>query len=346
MKKRKLKRSLKIHSKKRTHRHKGIFCSCKGGISPKYIAIGGIVILAVAAGGYFMFNNSTSEPGGIINKITNPSGKVTEKEFANIQDPLLRKFYVAQANMRKIRTKMPVGDLPGAVMVYEMEIPADAYSGNSNNSVWREQNGKKSAEYITIGDTTYVKDYSDNKWWKQTKKGEPPPNDSTQNAPIKQEFENIVSQPTPEPANEPQKIGEEPCPNITSLTCYKYAEYNAIRGSTSKTIFWFDNKDYLRRKEMQEDGTGWSEFEYDNINIQAPSPTKEVPAGKDISEYMAQSYLQGISPNTGSVQQPPQQYIQQQSSPVQEQYSPPQDTTQDIPQDLPTQEDYSAPPTE
>jgi hypothetical protein len=336
MKKRKLKSTHKIHSRKRTHRHKGLFCSCRGGISPKFIVIGGVIILAVAAGGYFMFNNSSSETGGIINKITNPSGKATENDFAGIQDPLLRKFYVAQSNITKIRTKLPVGDLPGAVMVYELETTGGISSGKSNGSVWREQNGKKSSEYMTIGDTTYVKDYSDNKWWTQTKKPEPVQKDTTQTAPLKQEFENLANQPTPDPSTVPQKIGQEPCPNISSLTCYKYSESNTFAGSTSKTIFWFDDKDYLRRKEMQENGTGWTEYEYDNINIQAPSPTKEVPAGKDISEYMAQSYLQGITPQQNiPVQEPPIQ--------IQQNYSPPQDIPQDTPQDA-TVDQNSEPP--
>ena len=198
---------------------------------------------------------------------------------------------------------------------------------------------------MTINDTTYVKDYSDNKWWKQTKKEVPVQKDNTQNTPIKQDFENIVSQPTPMPSKEPQKIGEEPCPNIPSLTCYKYSEVDAFMGSTSKTIFWFDNKDYLRRKESQENGEGWSEFEYDNINIQAPSPTKEVPAGKDISEYMAQSYLQDISPNTnsGSTQQniPVQQPIQ-----VQEEYSAPPPQDFQAPQDITVEEQTYETPAE
>lgn len=287
-----------------------------------------------------MFNNSSSETGGIISKITNPSGKATENDFANIQDPLLRKFYVVQSNITKIRTKMPVGDMPGAVMVYELEMTGGISGGKSNGSVWREQNGKKSSEYITIGDTTYVRDYSDNKWWTQTKKPEPVQKDTTQNAPVKQEFEIIANQPTPDPSIVPQKIGQEPCPNITSLTCYKYSESNTFAGSTSKTIFWFDDKDYLRRKEMQEDGTGWSEYEYDNINIQAPSPTKEVPAGKDISEYMAQSYLQGITPgnSTGTTQQ--NIPVQEPPIQVQENYSPPQDIPQDTTIEEPT---YEAP---
>lgn len=304
MKKRKVKKAVKSRPTRRKHVHKGIFCSCRGGISPKIIIIGAIIIIALAAGGYFMFTGKNTSGGGLIEKISNETQKtamqkLVEESMKYIKDPILRKHYIAEAETKKRRIKMPQGSVPGAVQVMEMEMTGDGtnlFDFKANQSIWTEINGQKKAEYIVIGDTTYVKDYKDNKWWKQTKKPEKL-DDKISPLPKEEDYSNKIKEviPTgPEP-KEPKKIGEEKCPNAPSLTCYKYQDTDdsmkEFSGSEFTRIFWFDNQNFLLRKDQSGSGenASWSEYEYDNINITPPSPTKDIPAGRDIGEYMLQS---------------------------------------------------------
>lgn len=206
--------------------------------------------------------------------------KVTEASFANISDPLLKKHMVAQANQTEFRIRSVSSGRDAAItQVNEMELKGEDF----NMSSWEEKNSTKANEMITMGDTTYLKDYKDNSWWKQTAS--------------KEELkENVADEVVKEPIDFKEmyeeakdtvtykNLGEEAC---GELTCYKYEQVDSA-SPEGKRLFWFDNKDFLLRKEQNGFGefTATSEYSYDNINIKAPTPTKEVPAGKSIYEYM------------------------------------------------------------
>lgn len=262
----------------------------------------------------FSGQNSPLSPGGIIEKVSNTAKKTAmqkliEEQLKYIKDPLLRKHYEAESNVTKRRIKTPQGMIQGGAQVMEMESTGDGtslFDFKANQSIWTEKDGKRVGEYIVIGDTTYVKDYTDNKWWKQTKKHEKP-DEKISPLPIEEDYKSEVKEtiPTgPEP-EEPKNVGEEKCPNAPQLTCYKYEETdNSMKefsGSALTRTFWFDNQQYLLRKEVSGSGgdTNWTEYEYDNINIIAPSPTKDVPAGEDIGGYLINS-MQGGSGNVNN----------------------------------------------
>lgn len=199
----------------------------------------------------------------------------SEKDFANISDPVLKKHFVAQSNVAAMRaTSLSSGK--GTTNITEYES-----SGNDFKFRWIEKDGDKEMSHlISIGDITYVKDYSDNKWWKQVAK---PEKNLENNAPEKPE--DLKDELLKENPLLYKQIGQEAC---GSLTCYKYEQ--TFKDSPGKRTFWFDTKYYLLRKET----SGYGEFSvdanysYDNISILAPSPTKDVPEGKSVYDYFNQ----------------------------------------------------------
>lgn len=204
---------------------------------------------------------------------------LSESDLSGIKDPLVRKNLVAQINAHAFRittvsarsNSETINDVQfsGTDMRFHMSIMMD---------------GKTTQDMIVIGNTTYIKDQTDGSWWKQV-------NDttqaSTQPAPafkmpsineMKQEF--VAKQQN----TEFKQVGTEAC---GSMTCYKYQEFD--NGSTTpKRTFWFDNQQFLTRKEETTFGsvTTTNTYTYDNVSVNEPSPTKDVPAGKSIYMYM------------------------------------------------------------
>lgn len=138
--------------------------------------------------------------------------------------------------------------------------------------------GKETYNYITIGNTSYTKDYTDNKWFKYTYSAD---KDLVKSEESKIDFdakeENVADKTTY------QKIGTEAC---GKYTCFKYQVIDpAVTDSTE--YIYFDNKEYLLRKTRSEakDGSiSEAAFDYSNFSISEPSPVKEgnpyeVPAG-------------------------------------------------------------------
>lgn len=220
-----------------------------------------IAVVAIAAGAYFF-----TKGGGT--SLFGP--KISEKEFEFVDDPLVRKHLATQANVSAYRTK---GSTSGFNRTTTTEVQ---YSGNDLKYRTIEyESSKEISHQISIGDTVYIKDYSDNKWWKQTIK---PEETSEEDKPVdvKEEYKQLeVKKPVY------KKLGEEACGN---LTCHKYQE--SISGAIR--VFWFDKSKFLLRKDEVTFGgiKGTNEYEYDGIAINAPSPTKEVPEGRSIYEYI------------------------------------------------------------
>lgn len=204
---------------------------------------------------------------------------LTEAELSGITDPLVRRHLVAQANARAYRINSKSSGRGEPVTITEVQVVGNEIKFHTTT----ESNGKATQEMIMIGDTTYIKDFTDNKWWKQVAKIEA---NETEKAPfevpdineIKEEFTKKQG------AFEYKQLGTESCDN---LTCYKYQETSSGREEGVRT-FWFDNQDFLLRKEENTFGEFISTnvYSYNNIDISVPSPIKEVPTGKSIYEMM------------------------------------------------------------
>ena len=133
-------------------------------------------------------------------------------------------------------------------------------------------NGKEDYNMISIGKTSYTKDYADGKWWEMTSA------DSSKDdikSDITFETEDKTSdQPAAKPT-EYKKLAKEAC---GKLTCFKYEVIEPE--ATGKQYIWFDDRDYLLRRMQTVDaeGTSDSTFSYAKPNIVAPSPTKKADA--------------------------------------------------------------------
>jgi len=266
----------------------------KGTISPLLI----IAVLAIVGiGGYFLLQQKGSLPSpGISGPALTP--RATEKDFESItEDPTLRKHFAAQANKTDYRYK---GTSPGSGLttVNEVQIKGDSF-----NTREIESDGNKERKHIIIiGDTTYLKDYTDNKWWKQTiKLEEDMPEEDQMEEP--KDFKEEYSKPD----LKYKALGKDNCgSHAKGLTCFKY-EQIFPESPESKRFFWFDDKDYLLRKDQAGFGEfiATLEYSYDGINIQAPSPTKDVPEGRSIYEYSTGSDAMPASSTTNQAPQIP-----------------------------------------
>lgn len=240
-----------------------------------------LVVLLVLGGGYFFLSKSgTVNLPGTSNLIQ----RATEKDFEFVKDPLVKKHFVAQANQGSFRTKNISSGRGEDVSVSEVEIKGENFN---YGLITQDKSGKEKTHLIVIGDTTYVKDYKDNKWWKQVAKKEEVKDEKEQEA-KPQDFKEEFSK---KKDVEYKQLGTELC---DSFTCYKYQEIDP-ENKEGKRTFWFDNQNYLLRKEEYTFGefTTTVAYSYDNISIDAPSETKDVPEGKNIYEYLYYEYLYG-----------------------------------------------------
>ncbi|MBI2034191.1 MAG: hypothetical protein HYT11_00465 [Candidatus Levybacteria bacterium] len=240
------------------------------GLAPLIILV---VVGIVAAVGFFALKQSGGNlglPG------TSLAPRATEKDFEFIEDATLKKHFVAQANQTTYRSKT-VSEGAGLTFVNEVQIKGEDFN---YRDVQYEPGDKEIKHSINIGDTVYVKDYSDGKWWKQAIKPQELTQEEKDSQPVdfKEEFA--------KPDLKFKSLGKEAC---GSLTCFKYEQTSPSIPGTR--IFWFDDQKYLLRKEEAGYGefTSKVEYSYDGINIAAPSPTKDVPEGKSIYDYQNQT---------------------------------------------------------
>lgn len=236
------------------------------GLTPIIIVV---ILAVVGVVGYFLVKG-----GGLPGGLGGPEllQRATEKDFESITDPILRKHFVAQSNVAAYRTRSKSSGKGEIIDIYEYVLKGDfPFRWIQEDDVKK----KEVAHLISIGDTTYVKDYSDGKWWKQTVK---PEKQEEENVQEPEDFKETFLEEDP---IEYKNLGQEACGN---LTCHKYEQ---TFGDGGTRTFWFDTKYYLLRREV----SGFGEFSaeiiytYDGIRISAPSPTKDVPEGVNIYEY-------------------------------------------------------------
>lgn len=253
-----------------------------GKFSPLLIIILVVVVAILGGVGYFLFGRGgmggSSPLGSKGNSMMTQKAK--ESDFAYIDDELLRKHMAAQANAAKFKVVSKSSGYGGSTtMIYDMDGDTVKYRTTSSGE------GLES-DMIVIEDTTYIKDFKDGKWWKQTQKpGEV-------NDEIESKMEEYVANDAEEEEAEFVKtqyknLGKEACGD---LTCYKYEQLDPNDGTESagRRLFWFDTDDYLLRKDLSEYGefSSESEYSYKDVSVEKPSPTKDVPEGKNIYEYM------------------------------------------------------------
>ncbi|MCL4398171.1 hypothetical protein M1403_04085 [Patescibacteria group bacterium] len=247
-------------------------------------AVVALIVLAVG-GGYLFISKTSKLPAALSGlQVVSVIPRISEKDLVPyVSDANVRKNMVAQANQSAYRvTSTSSGK--GTTSVIDIQLVGNDFRIHTAET----DNGKPLSESISIGDTTYIKDPSDGKWWKQTAK--PDSQQPTELNP--QDFmpDNMVKEATASAGKMNFKfLGMEACGN---LNCFKYEE--SFADTPGATTVWFDDKQYLTRKMVS--GSGESsftqEYSYGNISVNPPSPTKDVPEGKSIYEML---YQQGQS---------------------------------------------------
>lgn len=263
------------------------------GFSPVILIVVISIIVGVVAIGFVLLKSrlGASMLSSLVpTTITGIAPKVSEKDFTDIKDPNIRKHFAAQSNQSSYRMQTNSSNEKG-YMVFEVQLNGERY-----NSRTTQNNGQKDVmDMISLADddkeTIYLKDYSDNKWWKQVKPyGEYEPMTEEDSDPTTKPEDFAEDYTNVEPSIEYTSQGKEKCPNVSQLTCFKYLE------TVNGRVFWFDDKDYLLRGEQTEIErvTTTNYYTYD-VSIKAPTPTKDVAEGKDIYEYFVLPEMQ-LSP--------------------------------------------------
>lgn len=216
------------------------------------------VLLIVIGGGYFAYSKfGNSGEGTLLPSLS--SSKLNSS--CKYNDPDLCKFV---NNWKEVKNlTMSSTDNSGGkttTSTFKME-------GEDKSQIIMSESGKESYNAITIGNTTYTKDYSDNKWFKYTTKSEDI-DDSDLNIDFDDKAEEVEDKTTYE------KVGKEAC---GKFTCFKYKVIDpAVTDSTD--YIWFDDKEYMLRKTRNEskDGTiSEATYDYAKLSISEPSPVKE-----------------------------------------------------------------------
>ncbi|MFC1626875.1 hypothetical protein ACFL1P_01590 [Patescibacteria group bacterium] len=210
------------------------------------------------------------------------SQRASEKDFEFLEDKTIRKHFAAQSNVRSIRTITYSGESKEQDALYSEFIEKN---GTASFRTWQVSNGTSINELISTDSVVYVKDTSDNTWWKQLIQDESQDSNQIQPKDFKAEYldkQTLIYTPT----------NEEACGD---MTCYVYEETNPNSISAKRT-FWFDKRKKLLRKEHVGFGELITviEYEYDNLSIEAPSPTKDVPEGEDIYAYFSSGSMSGL----------------------------------------------------
>lgn len=223
-----------------------------------------VVVILLVAGGYFYIMNKTGDANPIT-ALKKTTASVTLNDKCDYNDPDLCKFINAQAKQTKYEVTM-TGTENG-----EESTSTFTIDGAKTHMVIKA--GDQNYNTITIDKTTYTKDPSDNKWWKQTTTDTA---DTSTADEVK--FEAPSATASAEEKTTFTKVGKEAC---GKLTCFKYTSVTGTDSGSTETL-WFDDTQYLLRKmtTTSADGTITMVYAYDNISVTAPSPTKDVADGQ------------------------------------------------------------------
>lgn len=280
-----VKKSLRKPSKKKV-----ISLKPRGVSKVVVLAVVGAVLLGGA--GFFLWSQQS---GGSLSSAV-PFAKPALNPNCELNDPELCKFmnnWQVQENYT-VATKSTLEGM-NIESVYQM-------SGQDKYRMVSKQNGKEVSNIVSIGDTTYTLDYTDNKWWKYTVNAQDADTSTTENVQEQFSFDAEESKNT----TKYTFVAKEACGD---LQCFKYEVVSHDMGEM-KQYMWFDDKEYLMRKMTVEGESGEkneSIFSYDKVTIVEPSPVKEgmpdvVGAGASESEMkrMMQEYEEQSSIDNAS----------------------------------------------
>lgn len=230
-----------------------------------YLIIGGVVAVLLLSAGAIVMTQSGKE-GGMSTMMGQGVAKLFNAE-CRYDDPELCKF-INNWNMPSEYSMYSI--MTGAKSpTIEFESRVD---GDDSHTIMKD-GGTVTHESINLGGVDYIKDLTDNVWWKIVKEEgvEQPIAEA-----IEIDYNFTEKMEMVEDKTTYVRIGMEAC---GKAQCYKYQVIDPENNST-KEFIWFDDEDYLMRKmRSEEQGGAMSVSEitttYGNITISTPSPVKE-----------------------------------------------------------------------
>ncbi len=227
-----------------------------------------IVVLAiiVLAGAYFFMQKN--KPSSAENAVESATEKTVVNEMlANCKyDKEVCAYFVAQAKaMEKGVTINTVANLG------EYGTSTSEMKMNGNNmEVNSYKDGQLESAMISFDGVTYFKDLRDSAWYQvgDAEGNFSDPKESLVEIQATYNEDNLDMQ--------IKKVGSEACGN---LTCDKYEIIDIVGEDESKSYVWIDTKEHLARK-MEftfKDGSNVMEYKYETVQINKPSPIKEMP---------------------------------------------------------------------
>lgn len=258
---------------------------------PLIIILAAVLVVILGAVGFFFLKDSIFPAKGLTGQALNANCKLNDKDLC--------KFMSNFKGLENMSAKS-VTTIDGKKTETTMDI-----QGTDKSHITTTADGKEESNYISIGNTTYMKDYSDNKWWKSTV--DTKDTAGSEKTDWKAEFEKSVNDSADKTTY--KKIGKEAC---GSLTCFKYQVIDP-QNTESTEYIWFDTKNYSLRKTRSEAKGTVTEttFNYDGVNITEPSPTKDMTNPADAYQSLLNSSAAGGAALEGLT---PEQIQQLQSS--------------------------------
>lgn len=246
------------------------------------IILAAVAVVILGAVGFFFLKDSIFSARGLTGQVLNANCKLNDKDLC--------RFMSNFKGLENMSAKS-VTTIDGKKTETTMEI-----QGTDKSHIITAVDGKEESNYISIGNTTYMKDYSDNKWWKSTV--DTKDTSGSEKTDWKAEFEKSVNDSADKTTY--KKISKEACGN---LTCFKYQVIDP-QNTESTEYIWFDTKNYSLRKTRSEAKGTVTEttFTYDGVNITEPSPTKDMTNPADAYQSLLNSSatggaaLQGLTP--------------------------------------------------
>lgn len=236
-----------------------------------------IVVLAALAVFYFLVYKKSGN--SVVSKV------VPVSSTCKYNDPDLCKFINGWKDV-KYYTVNSTSTFEGKEIKFVMKS-----IGDDKSQIVSSADNTENMNIITIGNDTYTKDYTDNKWVKSTRTLQ---TDNDANL-VKDDLKFDDKAESVKDKTEYKKVGIEAC---GKLTCFKYQVIDPAITDSTEYIF-FDNKQYQLRKTISvgpDNNQSTSEFDYSKISIDIPSPIKESESaaapGAEAPAQMSQEQIQ------------------------------------------------------
>lgn len=233
----------------------------ENGFSQVIILIAIVIIAAIGFVGYRVMNKSSAPA-----VLSTPAGSAANSACLKVYNDKDFCKFAASFTLTGVPYKAVFTSSQGtAGSSTSMTILTDS---KGNTSLTSTSVGTEMA-YITLDGTTYMKDTTDNTWWKFAAGNASTPATTDPANEIK--FDTTT---TGTPTTTYKKIGTEAC---GSATCFKYQVADASTAGTTQYV-WINTKTYQMQRWSSTDstnGTTDAVFTYQPVTITAPTPVKD-----------------------------------------------------------------------